>query len=174
MRWNSNFITRERIVSGSLCGSVVQRTKTTCFGGSSSVFSSALNAGPVIMCASSTMYVLCLKCAGAYCTRSRRSRISSIPRLLAASISITSGAAPLAISVQTSQSPQGSPSFAFGQFSALAKMRAMLVLPVPRGPEKRYACPTRPCFKLLRRICVTWRCPTTSAKFLGRYLRYKA
>ena len=36
---------RERMVSGTFCGSVVHRTKTTWLGGSSSVFSSALNAG---------------------------------------------------------------------------------------------------------------------------------
>ncbi len=35
---------RDRMVFGSLCGSVVARTKMTCGGGSSSVFSSALNA----------------------------------------------------------------------------------------------------------------------------------
>ena len=35
---------RDRMVAGTLCGSVVARTKTACAGGSSRVFSSALKA----------------------------------------------------------------------------------------------------------------------------------
>ncbi len=46
---------RERIVLSSLAGSVVQSTKTTWGGGSSSVFSSALDASAVSECASSRM-----------------------------------------------------------------------------------------------------------------------
>ncbi len=38
---------------------------------------------------------------------------------------------------QESHSPQGSPSTTFGQFIAFAMMRAVVVLPVPRGPLKR-------------------------------------
>ena len=46
---------RERMVSGSLCGSVVAKMNFTCAGGSSSVLSSALNAAFESMCTSSMM-----------------------------------------------------------------------------------------------------------------------
>ena len=52
-RWNSKTWQRERIVGSSFCISVVARMKTTRGGGSSSVFSSALNAAFESMCASS-------------------------------------------------------------------------------------------------------------------------
>ena len=63
----------------------------------------------------------------------------STPGLEAASISITSRAVPVAIVVQSSQVPQGSgvgPSL-FRQLSERARMRALEVLPVPRGPLNR-------------------------------------
>jgi hypothetical protein len=71
--------------------------------------------------------------------RSRRSRASSTPRLLAASISTTSRlAAPLQTRVQFSHSPQGSPAGSrLGQLSAMARIRAAVVLPTPRGPVRR-------------------------------------
>ncbi len=81
---------RLTIVSGSLWASVVARINTTCAGGSSSVFSSALKASLVSMCTSSIMYTLYFAEVGAICTRSRNSLISSILRLLAASISMIS------------------------------------------------------------------------------------
>ncbi len=40
---------RDRTVMGIFCGSVVQKMNFTCAGGSSSVFSNALNAGVVSM-----------------------------------------------------------------------------------------------------------------------------
>jgi hypothetical protein len=43
------------IVAGTLCASVVARTKTTCCGGSSSVFRNAFHAAVVSMWASSRM-----------------------------------------------------------------------------------------------------------------------
>ncbi len=49
---------REAMVAGILCDSVVQRMKTAHSGGSSMVFSRALKASLVIMCASSTMKIL--------------------------------------------------------------------------------------------------------------------
>ena len=58
MRWKSNRWQREWMVSGTFCGSVVARMKTTWAGGSSSVFSSALNAGTDSMWTSSMMYIL--------------------------------------------------------------------------------------------------------------------
>ena len=58
-------------------------------------------------------------------------------RLLAASISMTSSAVPSDIETHASQTPQGVAVGPSTQFIALASIRAVLVLPVPRGPEKR-------------------------------------
>ncbi|CVH75984.1 hypothetical protein BN3658_00534 [Coriobacteriaceae bacterium CHKCI002] len=58
MRRKSKRWQREWIVSGTFCGSVVARMNTTWLGGSSSVFSSALNAAVDSMCTSSIMYIL--------------------------------------------------------------------------------------------------------------------
>ena len=60
-----------------------------------------------------------------------------MPRFDAASISKTSSAVPSAIFVQFLQTPQGSGVGPFSQFSDFARIFAVLVLPVPRGPEKR-------------------------------------
>jgi hypothetical protein len=65
-----------------------------------------------------------------------------MPRLVAASISMTSVALPWRISMQESQTPQGSGvgrwrvPISVRQFRAWATMRAMVVLPMPRWPEK--------------------------------------
>src|SRR3954454_9650593 len=72
------------------------------------------------------------------------------------------------------QTPQGSGVGPFSQFSDRARMRALEVLPQPRGPENRYAWCTLP----LRSACcsgpVTCSWPLTSANVPGRYLRYRA
>ena len=63
----------------------------------------------------------------------------STPVLEAASISITSRALPAAMLVQRAQWPQGSgvgPSLLM-QLSERARIRALEVLPVPRGPLNR-------------------------------------
>jgi len=96
----------------------------------------AFDASPVSMCASSRITTLLLEAAGAYLTISRNSRIWSIPRFDAASISITSSEVPEAISLQESHSPQGVAVGPFTQFSALARIRAAVVFPTPRAPEK--------------------------------------
>ena len=141
-RWKSNRWQRETIVSGILCASVVASTKTTLSGGSSSVLSSALKASRVSMWTSSTMYTLKRPSTGAKAILSRRSRTSSMLRLEAASISMTSRDVPSAMAMQWRQTPQGvavgrspAPS-APTQLSALARIRAVLVFPVPRGPAK--------------------------------------
>ncbi len=54
-RWKSKRWQRSMIVAGTLCASVVARTNTTCWGGSSSVFRNAFQAACVSMCASSRM-----------------------------------------------------------------------------------------------------------------------
>ena len=65
--------------------------------------------------------------------------MSSMPRCEAASISTTSSDVPFAIATQTWQvlSGLGDGAGVPAQFSAFARIRAIDVLPVPRGPAKR-------------------------------------
>src|SRR5918993_4627193 len=65
--------------------------------------------------------------------------MSSMPRWDAASISITSSELPFVIAWQTWQVLSGLGVGPFVQFSALARIRAIEVLPVPLGPAKRDA-----------------------------------
>ena len=58
--------------------------------------------------------------------------------------------------------------------TALAKILAQVVLPVPRVPVKRYAWEVRPSATCLRRVWVMWDWPMTSENVLGRHLRYRA
>ena len=67
------------------------------------------------------------------------SRTLSTPVLDAASISSTSIEFPEAISRHETHSRHGLPVTPVAQFKPFAKMRAVVVLPVPRTPEKRYA-----------------------------------
>ena len=108
----------------------------TCGGGSSIVFSRALNADAESICTSSIMYTLYLHTVGAYITSSRSALTSSTPLFDAASISIISGQ-PAAIALQLSHSPQGLPSTGERQFTAFAISFAQVVLPVPLEPVKR-------------------------------------
>ena len=57
------------------------------------------------------------------------------------------------------------------QFSAFARIRAIEVLPVPRGPAKRYAWRTWLCSIAFVSVRTTASCPMTSSKPCGRYLR---
>ena len=59
----------------------------------------------------------------------------------------------------------------FSQFSARARMRAVVVLPTPRAPAKTNACARRPLPMALRSVCVTPFCPTTSSNRWGRHFR---
>ena len=68
---------------------------------------------------------------------SRRARTWSTPLLEAASSSSTSSRLPLSMPWQAGQRPQGSPSAGCSQFTALARILAQVVLPVPRVPVKR-------------------------------------
>ena len=77
-------------------------------------------------------------------TVSRSSRMSSTPRFDAASISMTSTKDPSAIALQFGQTPQGFSPLSAVQFSAFASSLAVVVLPVPRVPQNRYACPVVP------------------------------
>src|SRR5690242_21858031 len=79
-----------------------------------------------------------------------------------------------ASATQESQTPQGSGVGPLTQFSERARIRALDVLPQPRGPLNRYAWLIRP----VRSACwsgpVTCSCPFISANDAGRYLRYSA
>ena len=98
-------------------------------------------------------------------------RTLSIWVLVAASISITSMSRPWAISTQAWHSPQGSAVGPCSQLSPRARMRAVVVLPTPRGPEKTNDWATRPAAIALRSVCVTPRWPITSSNRWGRHLR---
>ena len=120
------------------------RIKMTWGGGSSRVFRSAFAASLVSMCASSIMKTLFLSVDGATRTCSFKLRISSMPRFEAASISMTSRALFVSMALHASQMLQGSAFFLnslsssrFLQFAIFAMRRAVLVFPVPRGPERR-------------------------------------
>ena len=63
--------------------------------------------------------------------------MASTPLFDAASSSWTSSDVPRAISTQDEQTPHGSPSWGSAQLSARARMRAVDVFPVPRGPLNR-------------------------------------
>jgi hypothetical protein len=58
-------------------------------------------------------------------------------RLEAASSSVTSSEVPASMDWQEAQVPSGSPSSGDSQLRALARMRAVDVFPVPRGPLNR-------------------------------------
>ena len=60
----------------------------------------------------------------------------------AASISIISVSEPSNAPLHIPHSLHGSPSLGFRQFTALAKILAVVVFPVPLPPLNKYACPT--------------------------------
>ena len=78
---------------------------------------------------------------------------------------------PSVISTHASQTPHGSAVGPFTQFKARARMRAVVVLPTPRGPAKTNACARRPLASALRSVLVTACWPTTSSKVFGRHFR---
>ena len=94
-----------------------------------------------------------------------------MPRCDAASISITSSDVPAAIATHAWQVPSGSAVGPCAQFSPFARIRAIDVLPVPRGPAKRYAWRICPEVIAFRSVRTTGSCPTTSSKVCGRYFR---
>ena len=95
-----------------------------------------------------------------------------MPRFDAASISTRSRARPSRIAVHGSQASHGSAlAPRFRQLSALARIRASDVLPVPRGPVNRIACDTRPVSTALRSVETTASCPTISENVWARQRR---
>ena len=133
---NSKCWVRLRMVGITRCGSVVASTKTTWPGGSSSVLSRAFEAAVDSMWTSSTMYTF-QRPGVPRAALATRSRIASTPLFDAASSSWTSKEAPRATCTHDSHVPQGSPSSWLAQLRTLARMRAVDVLPVPRGPLNR-------------------------------------
>ncbi len=93
------------------------------------------------------------------------SRTLSTPVWVAASISSTSMSRPSAISMHASQTPHGSGVGPLAQLSARARMRAVVVLPQPRGPENTNACAIRLLFSAFFSVRVTACCPRTSSNF---------
>ena len=67
--------------------------------------------------------------------------------------------------------PHGSGVGPLTQFNARARIRAVVVLPTPRGPANTNACARRPLDSALRSVRVTACCPTTSSNRCGRHLR---
>src|SRR3954468_22219808 len=70
-----------------------------------------------------------------------------------------------------SQTPQGSAVGPFSHDSALARIRAALVLPTPRAPVNKKAWWTRFWAMAFESVRDTCSCPTSSEKRWGRYFR---
>ena len=135
-RCTSKCWVRLRMVGSTFCGSVVASTNTTWSGGSSSVFSSAFDAAVESMWTSSRMYTF-VRPGVPSDALAMRSRMASTPLLEAASSSWTSKLVPASMARHEAHSQSGSPSTGFAQLRTLARMRAVEVLPVPRGPLNR-------------------------------------
>src|SRR5215467_13178977 len=97
--------------------------------------------------------------------------MSSTPVLEAASISITSTGAPETKSWHDGHALHASGPVRCVHASALARSRAVVVLPTPRGPVKRYACATRPDLSAFCNVRVTGSWPTTASNAWGRHFR---
>src|SRR6266508_1545340 len=97
--------------------------------------------------------------------------MSSMPVLDAASISMTSMGAPETKSRQEGQAPHASAPMRAEQHRALARSRAVVVFPRPRGPVKRYAWATRPETSAFLSVRVIGSWPTTASKAKGRHFR---
>ena len=99
------------------------------------------------------------------------SRTLSICVCVAASISMTSMSRPSVISRHASHVPHGSAVGPFSQFSARARIRAVVVLPTPRGPANTNDCAMRPLLIAFASVRVTAGWPMTSSNCCGRHLR---
>src|SRR5258706_13873706 len=106
-------------------------------GGSSKVFNKALEADLLNWWHSSMIKILYLEETGANLIPSINSLTSSTPVWLAASISIKSIDFEAIISRQELHLLQGFAPDLASQFTALAKILAMVVFPLPRGPENK-------------------------------------
>ena len=59
----------------------------------------------------------------------------------------------------------------FRQLMVLAKMRAQVVFPTPRGPQNKYACARCLFTMAFFNVVVIDDCPTTLSNVIGRYFR---
>src|SRR5882672_5615540 len=138
IRLKSNIWQRDKMVGMILCFSVVARIKMAYGGGSSNVFKNALNAEALNICTSSTIYTLYFPAWGMNRTCSTSVLISSTELLLAASSSCMFNDVPSLKLLQELQVLQASPSACrFSQLIVLARIRAQVVLPTPRGPQNK-------------------------------------
>src|SRR6202050_2060561 len=94
-----------------------------------------------------------------------------MPRFDAATISDTFSDVRAATPRHDSQVPPGSAVGPFTQSKAFARIRALVVFPTPRTPEKMYACATRFEVIAFASVRVTCCCPTISLNVCGRYFR---
>ena len=78
---------------------------------------------------------------------------------------------PFVISAHTSHSLHGFESFGWRQLIAFARIRAVVVLPQPRPPQKMNACASRFVANAFFNVLVTCACPMTSSNTIGRHLR---
>ena len=125
------------MVGSTLLSSVVARMNIRWDGGSSRIFRRALKAGLESMCTSSMIYTLFRTVVGEKTASSRSMRTSSTPLLEAASSSATSITVPSSIPRQEGHWLQGLPLTGLSQFTALARIRAQVVFPVPLVPMNR-------------------------------------
>ncbi len=124
------------------------------------------------MCTSSMMNTRYFPLMGGMSTWSVRERISSTLLLEAASISMMLSERCSLNARHDSHSLHGSPSAVrCSQLMAFAKMRAVVVFPTPRCPQKRYECASRPVSTALRSVLAKAACPTIDLNVDGRYLR---
>ena len=163
-------------VTGTLRISVVAKMNFTCGGGSSSVFRSALNA-PV------REHVHLVDDVDLVAGTRRRGRRPVDDLADVVDAGVRGGVhlqhvdvPPLGDGRGSVAAPQGSivgPPVPSGptQFSPLAMIRAVVVLPTPRTPVSMKACAIRSAAKALRSVRTIASCPTRSAKVAGRYLR---
>src|ERR1700694_3815059 len=124
------------------------------------------------MCTSSMIYTLYFPACGAKRTWSTRLRISSTELLEAASSSWMFMDVPSLKEMQEWHWLQASPSdVGCSQLIVLARMRAQVVLPTPRGPQNRKAWASWWFLMAFFRVVVMCSCPTTVSKACGLYFR---
>src|SRR3989344_4657283 len=149
----------------------------TCAGGSSKVLSNAAKALFESMCTSSIMNTLyLLECGEKRIFSIMCSRTLSTPVCEAASISTTSKALPERNARQLKHSWHGSlvPAARPVQLTVLAKRRATVVLPTPRGPHNKYAWAIIPLAISDSKIIFTVVCPIIADQVSGRCLVWRA
>ena len=169
MRRKSKRWQRERMVAGILWASVVAKMNLTCGGR----LLQRLEQGVERRRREHVDFVddVDLEAAagrGGTAAFSRGSRTLSTPLLLAPSISMTSTSSPPAMARQVSQCAAGRRRSGRGsQLRALARMRAVVVLPTPRGRRRGRRGRRGRCRSALRSAWTTCSWPTTSSHNLG-------